>query len=150
MKQAGKPNQRCAWSFNSVTYYLYCKCNSDQWRGLFGRDYLQNLDNVFLNKAMKDGQEWKVHRRYLRSHQSCEDELRKRHIKFSLYSGLDAVSPFHILVVMVSQIDPNKDVQRRFRYEYWERNEFLHQAIKIELQELTRPIWMLGNVDLDA
>ncbi len=36
MKEAGKPNQRCAWAFNSVAYYLYCKANSEEWRGWFG------------------------------------------------------------------------------------------------------------------
>ncbi len=49
---------------------------------------------------------------------------------------------------MASQIDPNKDVNGHFRREYWQNNEFLHCAIKIELQKLTRPIWMMGKVDL--
>ncbi len=114
MKEAGKPSQRCAWAFNVVAYYLYCKCNSDEWRGMFRCDYLQNLDNVFLNKAMKDGQEWRYHGRYNRLRENCEEELRKCHYKFSQYSGLDAVSPFHILASMASQVDPNKDVNKSF------------------------------------
>ncbi len=148
MKEAGKPNQRCAWAFNSVAYYLYCKCNSDEWRGVFRYDYLQNLDNVFLNKAMNDRQEWRYRGRYNRPRENCVEELRQRHYKFSQYSGLDAVSPLHILASMVSQVDPNKDVNKNFRHEYWQNNEFLHYAIQIELQKLTQPIWMLGKVDL--
>ncbi len=149
MKEAEKLNQRSTWAFYSVAHYLYCKCNGDEWRGYFGRDYLQNLDNVFMNKAMKDGQEWKRHGVYNRPREICKDELRKRLYKFSQYSGLDAVSPFHILVSMASQVDPNKDVNKRFRHDYWEQNEFLHQAIKIELQKLSRLIWTMGKVDVD-
>ncbi len=31
MKEAGKPNQQCAWAYNAVAYYIYCKANSDEW-----------------------------------------------------------------------------------------------------------------------
>ncbi len=137
MKEARKPNQRCAWAFNSVAYYIYCKANSGEWRGTFGQTYLSNLDNAFLNKSMKDGQEWRFRGRYNRPRNSCEEELRRRHYKFSHYAGLDAVSPFHILAAMAMQVDPNKDVNRSFRRQYWENNEFLHVAIKIELQKLS-------------